>query len=189
MPRQPRSRSLPTALALVVGLGIATSAAAQQKVGIFDAARISEETQEGKQVQARLESFRSAKQSEIVGLEQQLGGLQDQLTAQALSLSSAKRSELEKSIQRKALEVDQKREGATREMQIEIAEAQEQFQDKLLAVIRGFGDDEEFSIILEMSLVAYAHQSTDVTTAIVDRFNRQFPGTVAPAPEPTGGSD
>ena len=114
MPRQPRSRSLPTALALVVGLGIATSAAAQQKVGIFDAARISEETQEGKQVQARLESFRSAKQSEIVGLEQQLGGLQDQLTAQALSLSSAKRSELEKSIQRKALEVNQKREGATR---------------------------------------------------------------------------
>ena len=111
------------------------------------------------------------------------------MTAQALSLSASKRAELEKSIQRKALEVDQKREGATREMQIEIAEAQEQFQGKLLAVIRGFGDDEEFSIILEMSLVAYARQSADVTTAIVDRFNRQFPGTAAPAPEPDAGSD
>jgi Skp family chaperone for outer membrane proteins len=189
MSRQPRSRSLSATLALVVGLGMATSAAAQQKLGIFDAARVSEETHEGKQVQARLEGFRSAKQAEIVGLEQRLGDMQNQLTAQALSLSAEKRAELEKAIQRKALEVNQKREGATREMQIEIAEAQDQFQEKLLAVIRGFGDDEEFSLILEMSLVAYADQSADVTTAIVDRFNRQFPGAAAPASEPTGGSD
>ena len=127
--------------------------------------------------------------AEISGLEQQLGDLQNQMTAQALSLSADRRAELDKAIQRKALEVNQKREGATREMQIEIAEAQELFQEKLLAVISGFGGDEEFSIILEMSLVAYADQSADVTTAIVDRFNRQFPGAAAPAPGPSGESN
>ncbi len=189
MSRHALSRSLLAALALFVGLGIATSAMAQQKLGIFDAARVSEETTQGKQVQARLEGFRAAKQDEIAGLERQLGDMQNQLTTQALSLSVDKQRTLEKSIQRKALEVNQKREAATREMQIEIAEAQEQFQSNLLATIQGFGADEGFAMILEMSLVAYADPSTDVTTAIVDRFNRQFPGTAAPAAEGSGGGD
>ena len=183
----PRARAV--AAAVVLGLVLTTPAFAEQKIGIFDAARVSEETNEGREVQSRLEAFRSAKQAEITSLEQQLAELQNRLNTQALSLSADRRSELEKAIQRKLLGLNQTREAATREMQIEIAEAQDVFQEKLLAVIQTFGRDEGFTVILESTLVAYADQSTDVTTAIVDRFNGLFPGTAAPAPEgPEGGN-
>jgi len=180
------SRAVAGSMALVAGLGIASAAHAQQKLGIFDAARVSEETAQGREVQARLESFRSTKQAQINAIEQELGEMQNRLTTQALSLSADKRAELEKSIQRKALELTQTREAATREMQMEVAEAQELFQQKLLAVIQSFGSEEGFALILESSLVAYADKSSDVTTAIVDRFNRMFPPEAAAAPESTG---
>ena len=82
-------------------------AAAQQRIGVFDAGRVSEETDEGRLVQARLEAFRSAKQAEITAKEQELTSLQSQLNTQALSLSPERRSDLEKQIQRKALEMNQ----------------------------------------------------------------------------------
>jgi outer membrane protein len=100
--------------------------------------------------------------------------LQNQLNTQALSLSPDRRADLDKQIQRKVLELNQTREAATSEMQIEIGEAQGRFQEQLLAVIDDFGREEGFTLILEASLVAYADQSADVTTAIVDRFNQVF---------------
>jgi Skp family chaperone for outer membrane proteins len=180
------SRALAGSLALVAGLGIASPARAQDKFGIFDAARVSEETVQGKEVQSRLEQFRSSKQAQISAIEKELADMQNKLTTQALSLSADKRSDLEKSIQRKALELNQTRVAASREMQMEVTEAQEAFQQKLLTVIQGFGSDEGFSLILEASLVAYADKGSDVTTAIVDRFNRMFPGEPPAAPKEAG---
>jgi len=162
------------AVVVAVCLCMMTPAAAQQKIAVFDAGRVSAETDEGKQVQARLEAFRSAKQAEILAKEQELVTLQNQLNTQALSLSPERRADLEKQIQRKTLEMNQTREAATSEMQIEVGEAQARFQEQLLAVIDDFGREEGFALILEVSLVAYADQSTDVTTAIVDRFNSVF---------------
>jgi outer membrane protein len=178
-------RVLLVAVTVAVALGVATPAAAQQKIGIFDAARVSEETDEGRQVQARLEAFRNAKQAEIGAKEQELAELQNTLNTQALSLSPERRADLDKQIQRKALDLNQTREAASSEMQIEIGEAQALFQEQLLAVIRNFGRDEEFTLILESTLVAYAAESADVTTAIVDRFNTMF--KVEGAPEAGSG--
>jgi Skp family chaperone for outer membrane proteins len=173
-----------TAVVVGVVLCMVTPAGAQQRIGIFDAARVSEETDEGRQVQARLEAFRTAKQAEITAKEQEVANLQNQLNTQALSLSPERQADLNKQIQRKLLELNQTREAATSEMQIEIGEAQARFQEQLLAVIDDFGREEGFAVILEASLVAYADQSTDVTTAIVDRFNEVF--KVEPATDSGG---
>ena len=98
-------RVLPAAVVVAVCLCMVTSAAAQQRIGVFDAGRVSEETDEGRLVQSRLEAFRSTKQAEITAKEQELTSLQSQLNTQALSLSPERRSDLEKQIQRKALEM------------------------------------------------------------------------------------
>jgi outer membrane protein len=151
------------------------------KIGVFDATRISEETAEGKRVQTTLNELRNTKQAELTAKEQELADLRTQLTSQALSLSTERRSELEKQIQRKDLELKQNAEAATRDMQIEFAEAQNKFQEQLLAVIEQFGRDEGFTLILESSLIAYADNSIDITTALVDRFDKLFA-----APPPSG---
>jgi len=167
-------RVLPAVAVVAVCLCMVAPAQAQQRIVIFDAARVSEETDQGRLVQARLEAFRNAKQAEITAKEQELAALQNQLNTQALSLSPERRADLDKQIQRKVLEMNQTREAATSEMQIEIGEAQGRFQEQLLAVIDDYGREEGFALILEASLVAYADQSTDVTTAIVDRVNEVF---------------
>lgn len=152
------------------------------KIGVFDAQRISEETVEGRRIQTKLEEFRDRKQAELAQAEKELGDLQTQLEAQSLSLSNEKRLSLEKEIQRKALTLQQIRDTATREMQLEVGEAQDQFQRQLVAVIDSYGQSEGFDLILEIGTVVYASKTIDVTTAIVDRFNE----VVKPPAEQTG---
>ena len=169
------------ALSVAAVTTVAQEPPAPVKIGVFDAARLSEETVEGKAVQARLTSFRDKKQAELAALEKAIADMQSQLTTQSLSLSADKRAALEKDMQRKALELSQGREGATREMQMELQEAQGKFQEQLLAVVDQFGRDEGFVVILEKGLVAFASQSIDVTTALVDRFNHMVPAKSEPA--------
>lgn len=164
------------AVMVVMLAGLLNSAAAEPiKVGVFDPQRVSEETTLGKRVQTQLTAFRDRKQTEITEKQQSIDELQKQLSAQALSLSSDKRNTLEKNIQRQLLELQSAKESASRELQLEIAGAQNGFQEKLSLVVEQFGKDEGFDLLLERNLVAWSSAALDVTTALVDRFDKSFP--------------
>lgn len=147
------------------------------KVGVFDAQTVSENTEMGKQIQARLTAFTEEKEAEIGARQERLKELNQQLARQSLSLSADKRAALEKDIQRHRLELQTFQEAATRELDLEYASATKEFQEKLIVTVETFGEDEGFTIILDRSQVAWATPAVDVTTAIVDRFNRIFPVT------------
>lgn len=155
------------------------------KIAVFDAGRVSEETDEGKRIAGQLTSLQDRKRTELQEKQKKVADIQQQLQAQALSLSAEKRQALEKEGQKLALELNQAQESARNELQIEVQEAQNRFQNQLLQVVEQFGRDEGFDLILERSLVAYAATSVDVTTAIVDRFNKLVPApAAAPAAAP-----
>lgn len=174
---------------LLILMAAGTMALAQDgpKIAVFDPQRVSEETAEGARIQARLTAFRNQKQTELTAMQGAVTALQDQLTAQALSLSPEKKQALEIEIQKKALDFQSTQEAAAREMQLEINSAQNRFQEQLLVVVERFGQDEGFDLILDMSLVAWAAPTLDVTTALVDRFNEMVQAPAAtPAPAETG---
>ena len=165
-------------LMVVVGLISASSFAAQAqdlRVGVFDPQRVSEETDLGQQLQAELGAFQATKQKEIDDKRLQVEQMQDQLRTQELSLSSATRTKMEKDIQRRVLFLEAAQETATREMQLELAAAKMLFEEKLLIAVQEFGKSEQFSLILDRSLVAWADKTVDVTGALIDVFNRMFP--------------
>jgi len=167
-------RLLPVVAIVIAALALSGTSPAQSptlKIGVFDAQRISEETEEGKRVQIRLEEFRDRKQTEVTLKETQLADLQNQLETQALSLSNERRLALEKELQRKALELKTIRETAGQEMQLEVVEAQERFQGQLIAVINNFAQSQKFDLILEYGTVVYVSPTVDVTTAIIDGFD------------------
>ena len=173
------------ALALAAPVAVQAEGTAGTKIGIFDASRLTEETEEGRKVQSTLSSLRDKKQADLEAKQKEIQALQTQLQNQGLSLSAEKRSSVEKEIQKKAIDLEQTRETAQKEMQLEIGEAQGKFQQQLLAVIESFGKEEGFELILERSLVAFASPAIDVTTALVDRFNRMVPSTAQkPADKP-----
>jgi len=147
------------------------------KVGVFNAQVVSENTEMGKRIQAVLTAFTEGKEAEIGARQQKVAEMRQQLSQQSLSLSTDKRKALELDIQRHVLELQSFQEAATRELELEYATATKEFQDKLILAVDTFGSDESFSLLLDRSQVAWAHTATDVTSAIIDRFNRMFPAS------------
>ena len=160
---------------LVAVVAVASVAQAQTvKIGVFDAQSVSENTEMGKRIQAELTAFTERKETEIGERQQRATELRNQLAQQSLSLSSDKRAALEKEIQRHLLELQSFQESANRELELEYASATKEFQEKLIVTVDTFGKDEGFSLILDRSQVAWFDASIDVSSAIVDRFNRMF---------------
>lgn len=153
--------------------GVAAQESPAVKIGVFDANRISEETDEGKRIAARLTAFGEKKKAELGAKEKEIADIRQQIETQSLSLSTEKTAQLQRELQRKGLELQQGQEAARNEFQIEVGEAQTKFQDQLFRVLNQFGRDEGFTLILERNSagVAFASEAVDVTTAVVDRFN------------------
>jgi outer membrane protein len=171
---------------LVAATAVAWAQAAPAlKVGVFDANRVSEETDEGKRIAAKLSAFGEKKKAELSAKEKEISDLRAQLDSQNLSLSPEKAQQMQKDVQKKTLELQQAQEAARSEFQIEVSEAQNKFQEQLIRVINQFGRDEGFTLVLERSTggVAFASESIDITTAIVDKFNElvKAPADAAPA--------
>ncbi len=160
---------------------LSPAAAQSTKVGVFNAQAVSENTELGKRIQAELTTFTESKEAEIAQRQQRLAELRKQASQQALSLSAEKRSAMEKDMQRQGLELQSLQESASRELELEYASATKAFQEKLIRTIEDFGKDEGFAVILDRSQVAWADAATDVTSAIIDRFNRKFPVTAEPS--------
>ena len=173
---------------LLCGIGAAGAQEGTPRIGVFDVDRLSAETNEGKRIQAELTAFRERKQTDLAGKEKEIQDLQGQLDAQALSLSAERRSALEKDIQRKMIDFNQAREAATREFQLELSGAQDRFQERLFGVVNEFARAEGFSLIFERSQVAFAAPAIDITTALVDAFNRMSPAAPPAAAQPAGGT-
>lgn len=184
------------AVAALWALGAAAQEAAPTKIGVFELGRITQETAEGKRVQKTLTDFQDKKKGELDAKEKELRDLQDQLAAQALTLSPERRSQMEKDLQKKQNELAVSREGAQREWQIEFNEAQDKFLQKVRDVVETLGREEKFTVIMERDSLVYRSDSVDVTARIVERLNRMSPGDAAaaapkeapkPAPKPGGG--
>ena len=174
-------RTTVAVFALVLFAGVATPAQAQSiKIGVFDPGRVSEEAEDAKQIQSELLAIRDKKQTDIAAREQAINDLRQRLNQQALSLSSDKRTTMEIDIQRKMLEFNSLKEMASQELQLEFSAAEARFNDKLRNVVEQYARDQGFALILDVNVVVWASPSIDVTTPIVDLYNRMYPVAAAP---------
>jgi len=170
-----RARKSVWIAAAILSAGLAHAQSAP-KIGVFDPGRVSEEALRAKKMQGDLQAIRDAKQAEIDAQEKEISELQQQARQQALSLSPDKLATLEISIQRKLLELNNHKDLATRQLQLEISAAESKFNEQLQAVVSEFGRNESFDLILDTGSVAWAASAIDVTTGIIDQFDRMFPG-------------
>ena len=92
-----------------------------------------------------------------------------------MSLSPETRTSLEVEIQRRALVLNNARDLASRELQLDVAAAEAGFNEKLRQVVVRLGQDEGFTMLLEVGVTAWAANSIDVTTAIIDLFDQLYP--------------
>jgi Skp family chaperone for outer membrane proteins len=164
-------------IAVIAVFLIGSTAHAQQplKVGVFDSQRVTTETIEGQKIQSELSAVSEAKQQELAAMEREITDLQQRLEQQQMSLSVDRRTALEIDIQRRILALNNAKDLATRELQLEIAAAEARFNEKLRLVVAQFGKSEEFDLLLEYAVVAWSPPAQDVTTALIDVFNQMYP--------------
>ncbi len=176
-------KSVPVALGIAVVALLALPARAQTapKIGVFDPQRVTQETAEGARIQARLTALQEKKRGELQKSQEELKKLQDQFAAGAVSMSEDKRKELLVSIEKKQLELEGQQKSASRELQLEAEQAQEQWQRQVFAAISAFGKEGGFTIILPAEVVPYFSPTVDITEALIKSIDASKPATPPPA--------
>lgn len=170
-------------MALAIGSLMACSVAWSQqpvKIGIFDAQRLSQETTEGSKLQARLTALQQRKREELKRLADEIEKMQQDLIQQSSSLSEDKRKELALKIERKQIELDGAQKAASREVGVEVEQAQDSWQKRVLEVVSSYGKEHGYTLILPVEVVGYAASSADITTelvAAIDKPSPQAPAT------------
>lgn len=157
------------------------------KIGVFDAQRLSQETVEGSKLQARLTALQQRKREELKKLSEEIERLNTEFQQTSTSLSADKSKELALKIERKQIELDGAQKSATREVTVEVEQAQEGWQKRVLDAVTSYGKEKGFSLILPVEVIGYASASLDITSdlaAMIDKLAAPAPAATAPAPAP-----
>ena len=167
------------ALALACGALAGVPARAQAlKIGVFDAQRISEETAEGAKIKARLRKIQEDKQAELKKMQEELQKLQQEFVATAASLSEEKRKQLGIKIQRKQIELEAAQKSANQELQMEVEQAQAEWQQRVLRAVQEYGKANGYTLILPVEVIGYAAPTVDITDELIRAIDN--PGGSAP---------
>ncbi len=166
--------------ALVTLASLPALAQTAPKIGVFDPQRITTETAEGARIQARLNALQEKKRGELQKTQEDLKKLQDQFAAGAVSMTEDKRKDLLMQIERKQLELEGAQKSASRELQLEAEQAQQQWQRAVLAAVGAYGKDKGYTILLPAEVAPYFSPSIDVTDDLIKAIDASKPAA-APA--------
>ena len=164
-------------LALVMA-GAMVPALAQDvgKIGVFDSKEVFEGSAEGQRLQKFLEGKRNEFKKSVDDKESEIRLLQQRLREGEFTLSEDKKSEYQKDLQRRLVELDSLRQEANSNLRIEVDDVQQQLNRKLLEVVGEVGAENSFAVILERKTqVVFASANIDITQMVIERFNLKYP--------------
>lgn len=169
------------ALALLAPVRALAQAAAPStpvtRVGVFDSKRVFEGTEEGKRLQKFLNDKREELRASLGSKQQEVRALEQKLGEGEFTLADDKKAEIQKEAQRKLVELNSMEQEAKNNLRLEVEDAQAQLERKLVEVVGELGREQGFAMILERNTqVVYAADAVDITSMVVERFNRKYPG-------------
>ena len=141
------------------------------RIAVVSQDRVLNESEEGKLLRIELEKLRDIKGTELEAKEKELQSLQDQLLNAQLSLSNEKRQELSRAVKRKRVEYERMNDDAMAEFQEAANQAQAKLIKMFREMIKGYGAEKGFTLILEASTLYYSADAVDVTDDLLARFN------------------
>lgn len=165
-------------VALVVGtlllvgiLGVAVVGAETDRIGIVDLAIVIDESSAGKKANAELNNLIASRQSALDALEADIVALETELEVAESTLS-------EEVKQVKAAQLDDLvTQYLTRmnEYEAEIQQLAQALQNQILseigAVLQWFGDNKDYSLILDSSTALYFRRVVDLTWEIIREYD------------------
>ena len=161
-------------LALVVGTSaMAADTPATLKVAYVDLQKALQTVDAGKKAKAQLEKDVAAKRTELEKMQSQLQSEAEQFEKKAAILNESAKAAKQAELQKKFMEFQKNASESQADLQKRERELTKPLIDELRAIIEGMGKEKGYQLILEKNegAVLYAEAGSDLTDAVVERFN------------------
>lgn len=167
----PTPLRLATMLALAA-LAFATPAVAQSaRIAVFDPNAILTGSRLGQQLQDDLNAFRVQREAEIKKESDALKRLMEQYQAGLDTMSAERRETIETDLLQRKRDLERNAKDAEMELGRRRQKAVRQLEEQVQVVIRDYGTENNYTLILQRDLVAYAPDAIDISDAIIQRID------------------
>ncbi|MFQ5989820.1 MAG: OmpH family outer membrane protein [Candidatus Methylomirabilales bacterium] len=172
-------RGFPNALTVLVLAGVfagawAIPAGAQTaKIGFVNIQRIVVGSKRGKEVLAKLQAEKDAKQREIEAEEQKIRQMETDLEKQASVLSDAARKERERTIRDRQRALRRTVEDLNRSFSERERDIQQQLLREVTAVVNAYGKEKGYFLIIEgvRAGIMYHNEAADLTDEVIAAYD------------------
>lgn len=175
-------------LALALAALGATAAVQAQgpKIAVIDVQRIVTDSAQGKAAMDKLKKLQDQKQAQAQQFETELNGLQDQIAKGRLTLADDKLAAMQKDLEDKAIAYRRFQDDAQRELGKARDEELGAIERQVIPIIDQIGKEQGYTLIFNkfQSGLVFADPATDITEAVVQRFNTAPAAKPAAAPKP-----
>ena len=162
-----------TMVLLLCGFNLA-QAADNLKIGCVDLQRVIETSDIGKKLKGEIQQEIERAKQKLTEKDQELKKLREMLDRQSFAMNEDVKQEKLKEFQTKARELDRLTTDSEDDLKQRFAVKQQKLIQDVMDVVKQYGKEKGYSIILEKSIVFYAIDSFDVTDEVVQIFNEKF---------------
>jgi outer membrane protein len=169
-------------------LALALGVQAQTKLAIVNMNGALIGTRDGHQAVSDLNAKQVAKSKEFEQKQTEILGLQEQLNKGANTLSEAGKNALFASIAARKKTVQREMEDAQAELQTDEQKILQQLGEKILAVVQRYAHDNGYTMVVDVgantSPVLYASDRIDITKEIIELYDKSSAAPPTPAKPP-----
>ena len=153
----------------------ATHAADEVKIGFVDLQRALNEVEEGATAKAKLKAEFDMKQRALDEKQNKLKAMKEELDQKGMMMNADKKAEMQATMQRDLMEVQQLYFQMQQELTKRESEATGTIFQKMGVILQSMGREESYTMIVEKSSVLYAKNHLDLTNELIRRYNKSYP--------------
>jgi len=161
---------------LVAALLLGSAAAAQSiKIGYVDLQRALNESNAGKRAKEQFKGQVDKLQAQLKKQKDDIDGMKEQLEKKASVMKDEERQNLEEGYRKKLRDFERNYKDSQADLQRKDNELTGAILKELQEVIKGYGDREDYTMILESnsSAVLYGAKGSDLTDTVIELYNKE----------------
>jgi outer membrane protein len=169
---------------MIIMLTFPLAARSQVTIGYIDLQKVMVESDKGKQAKQTLTQEAEKLKKNLDAKQDELQKMKDAIEKQGTTITAEARTEREKQYQNKLKDYQRLANDYQTELQQKDMEVTQKMLKELEEVIKGVGEKDRYTLIVEKSQVLFASPAIDITPKIINLFNEAAKRKPASAPAP-----
>ena len=171
-----------TVAGIIMGFGFAR--AADFKPACVDLERAMGTCDIGKKLNNEIQQDIEKAKQKLTGMDQDLKKLREVLDRQSLAMNEDVKQEKLKEYQTKARDLERLAKDSEEDLRQKYAERRQKLLQDFVDVIKEYGKERGYSMIIEKGPIIYAVDSMDITDEVIRAFDEKFSPKAAEKPQP-----